>query len=1043
MAFEKIEGLSGTTSWAHLSIHGVDDVLRVKKASYSEALSQPSYATISFVSNNPNLKLKDLLGNTAALTIDGTKHAPGRNYHGLVSSVSQLGQDRNFTHYKAKINSAIALLDKRINVRIFQYQNEVAIIRQILEEHGITNTQFNLMGHYLKREYCVQYNESDLIFVQRLMSEAGIYSFIEHQQDQHSLVITDHPTTHRPITDPELLFHSATGQRHDQAIITQIDRTLLLKSTKTSNTDYNFKQPFLDFYAEESTLDVDLGIRKSELSGLEDYHYPATCADPEASRQKAMNRFKAKRHDHSHIQGKSTAKAMVAGSKFSLSNHPFRAANAEYLIIEVTHHLKQPQVIAEEASNTERDSYYNKFKAIKADTSYRNEPANKPVVGGVQTAIVTGPEGEEIYVDEHARIKVQFHWDRAGRQDENSSCWIRVSQSWAGKGFGAVSIPRVGQEVIVDFINGDPDRPIITGSVYHGTNRPPYGLPANSTRTVFKTDTHKGYGSNEISLEDLKDQEEVYIHAQKDQNNVINNDETTTVGQNRTETVGKDEQQNIGHDRIIETGNDESRSIGNDQRTIVDNDHLIQINRNRIITIEKDLIESVNNQKNQTTYANHWQQTGGNYEHVIQGKLNRESATEITVHTSFLNDTAAKKLILKGPAGTITIDGHGITLKANTIKIKSPAVSFGSGGSNNVAKSTSEAAVGQALDELQQMLSKKNITVNNKAVPNQPAQLKQNKSMPGAAALKRSNALAAKKKTLQQRKDQIMLSRAKANDPATPMDQSLKLGDAADRLEENNVAVERARLADYVYPNNHVGDDAPIGWEKIDMQLPAKEVKKDNKKNFHAELYKSKIDESIVISFKGTQSLADWGQNIKQGIGGDTYQYDRAMQLALRFKKQFGNKLQFAGHSLGGGLASAAAAVTGLPAYTYNSAGLHPNTPKDFNGSLGVANRVTRSWYVKGELLTMSQNNLGKLLPLLAVAPGVGTAGAIFIAGLMAYTALRGNYGMPDAAGTLKKLPAVNGGGSIARHGIGHVIAGIEHQKDEDQATMRQLLQDP
>ncbi len=1049
MAVEAIEGLLGNTCWAHLKIQGVSDILRLKQASITEVISESAYATVQFVSLNPNLGLDNLLGNPALLILDGTTNTPGRRFHGQINSISQKSQDRKYTHYTAIISSAIALLDKRQNVRIFQHQNEIAIIRQILKEHGITDTEFNLMGQYQQREYCVQYNETDLSFIQRLMSEAGIYSFILHKNEQHSLVVTDHPTAHQAIASPDIYFHSATGQRHDQAIITHIDRSFLLKSCKASSTDYNFKKPHLDLYCEEYGLDTDTSTEnhnslikeRADLSRLEDYRYPGNCLDPGEGRQNVTNRFKAKHYDQTHIQGRSTAKAMSAGYKFTLNNHPDRAANTEYLITEITHHIEHPQVMDEESGSTESDSYYNTFKAIEAEVPYRTSPVIKPKTGGVQTAIVTGPEGEEIYVDEYARVKVQFHWDREGQYNENSSCWIQVRQSWAGSGFGAVAIPRVGQEVIVDFINGDPDRPIITGSVYHGTNRPPYGLPENKTRTVFKTDTHQSYGSNEIRLEDLKDQQEIYIHAQKDQNNVVNNDETTSVGRNRTENIGNDEQQSIGHDRIIETGNDETRTIGNDQRTIVVRDNSIKIERNRLITIEKDLIENVNNKKRQITFANYDQETGGNYEHIIKGKLSRESVEKITVDTSHFHAATAEKLILKGPAGTITIDSSGISLKASKILIKAPAISFGSGGSQGIEKFISDVAVGQAIDELQNLVNTKSITVKNKAVTNQPPRLKQRKSRSAQAVV--STALADKKKRLQQRKDLIKQTRTKAKDPATLMDQTIRLEKAADRLEENNIAVERARLADYVYPTNHVGDDAPVGWGKIDMQLPVSEQAKDQAKNFHAEIYKSKIDGSIVLSFKGTSSLSDWGQNIKQGTGGSSYQYERAMKLAQRYKKAYGNKLQFAGHSLGGGLASAAAAVTGLPAYTYNAAGLHPNTPKDFGGSLETANKMSKSWHVKGEILTMSQNNLGKLLPVLAVAPGVGTTGAVFIASLMAYTALKGNYGMPDAAGELKTLPAVHGGGPLARHGIGHVIDGIEQQKAEDKTTMQQFLKGP
>ncbi len=610
-----LQTLPGNSPWAHISIQGIKSELLLQQASIEESLSQPSTATVQLASPDISLANDDILNTPATITIDGTDNHPGRYYHGHISSITHTGQDRNYSYYSICIESAIAIMDKRSNVRIYQQQNEISIIKSLLAEHNISAVEYSLMGNYPERDYCVQYNETDLGFIQRLMSEAGIYSHISHNKASHTLHLNDNPGSHTDIQQSEIAYTSATGQSHDEGIITKLKKQHSIKTDIASVTDYQFKKPALSLYSEKTT--------EQPTSGLEDYSYPGTHNDPDGSNKQANNKQQAEQQDQQHITASGTAKSITAGYSFKLNHHPDTATNSHYLITQTNHSIKQPQVTGEEASTSTSDEYSNSFKAINAHTQYRTGSIAKPKTLGVQTAIVTGPEDEEIYTDEHARVKVQFHWDRESQSNEQSSCWIRTGQSWAGTAFGAVAIPRIGQEVIITFINGDPDRPIITGSVYNGRNRTPYILPEHKTRTVFKTNTHQGEGYNEIRIEDEREAEEIYIHAQKDQNNVVLNNETTNIGRNRTEDTGNDEQQSIEHNRDISTGNDETRTIGRDQSTTIHRDNLIQINRNRQITIEKDLIETVNNHKQQTTYANHTRTTGGNYEHKVKGKHKR------------------------------------------------------------------------------------------------------------------------------------------------------------------------------------------------------------------------------------------------------------------------------------------------------------------------------------------------------------------------------------------------------------------------------------
>jgi type VI secretion system secreted protein VgrG len=296
-------------------------------------------------------------------------------------------------------------------------------------------------------------------------------------------------------------------------------------------------------------------------------------------------------------EGRSTCSRFISGFVFELIDHDREAFNQEYLLVHVSHTGSQPQVLEEGADSAEC-SYTNEFFCIPSSVEFRPRlRAQKPVVEGVQTAMVVGPEGEEIYTDEHGRVKVQFHWDREGQRNERSSCWIRVSQVWAGAGWGAMFIPRIDQEVIVDFEEGDPDRPIITGRVYHGTNTPPYALPEEKTKSTIKSDSSLGGGgSNEFRFEDKSGEEEIYLHGQKDwtiaiehdKEQNIGNDETSEVGNNRTRTVGEDEEVTVGNNRTVTIGNDETVTLGNNRTLEVGADENITIGGNRTEDVGTD-----------------------------------------------------------------------------------------------------------------------------------------------------------------------------------------------------------------------------------------------------------------------------------------------------------------------------------------------------------------------------------------------------------------------------------------------------------------------
>jgi type VI secretion system secreted protein VgrG len=303
-----------------------------------------------------------------------------------------------------------------------------------------------------------------------------------------------------------------------------------------------------------------------------------------------------------------------------------------------------------------------------------------PKMQGPQNAMVVGPAGEEIYTDNYGRVKIQFPWDRYGQYNENSSCWVRMSNNWAGKNWGGIFIPRIGQEVIVDFYDGNPDRPIITGRVYNAEQMPPNTLPAQKTRMTLRSDTHKGEGFNELTFEDEAGQEQIYLHAQKDHNTVILNDETHQIGRDRAKSVGQNQSERIGNDKKINVGNDHTETIGNDGRYSIGRDVHYDIGRTQHEHYGKDHIEGVGNILKQNIYADHLYQAGRNYDGQVNGTYKLDVGTSIDTNTGVHHLKAYKKFIISGPSGKIVIDGSGITLEAPNIRLKGAVSMGGSGG---------------------------------------------------------------------------------------------------------------------------------------------------------------------------------------------------------------------------------------------------------------------------------------------------------------------------------------------------------------------------
>ena len=540
-------------------IPGLDRDLHVIRFEGHEGLSQLFEVHVQVACKAGDLSFADVVGMPAVLTFRVGETV--RHLHGMVASFEQGDEGKKLTAYRAVVVPSVWRLLHRRDSRIFQALTVPEILKKVLSAAGVPSDgfRFSLNGSYAPREYVVQYRESDWTFACRLMEEEGIAYHFEHSESAHLLVLTDAPAAFGPIAAPEkVVFRPPLGALVKDEHVSRFRYSERVRSGKVTLRDYNFKKPGLLLEGAELAEKND---------DLEIYDYPGEHESPDVATALAKVRLEEQQASRRTGDGESACPRFVPGATFTLADHPRDDLNREFLITRVDHHGAEPGLEQGETGAP----YGNRFQVIPAGVPFRPPRITpRPTIKGIQTAIVTGPAGEEIHTDEHGRIKVQFHWDRQGKKDDKSSCWIRVSQIWAGGAWGAVFLPRIGHEVVVDFIEGDPDRPLVVGSVYHGTNVPPYGLPAEKTKSTIKSSSSKGGGgSNELRFEDKKGSEEVFLHGQKDWNILIEHD--------KDQMVGHDESHLVKHDRDLTVGNDDMETIGG----------------NRTIAVAKNLAETV------------------------------------------------------------------------------------------------------------------------------------------------------------------------------------------------------------------------------------------------------------------------------------------------------------------------------------------------------------------------------------------------------------------------------------------------------------------
>lgn len=548
-----------------------EDDLLIQEMSGTESVSQLFEFRLRLISARQDIDVRDIIGKSAILRIEtpDIDHMGGeRHWNGYVTRFARSGrapstEDDPLYTYECDIVPWFWFMTQHEDCRIFQNKTVREIIETIFGEFNYSDFKMELNEDHPTLEYCTQYHETSFDFISRLIEREGIHYYFRHNEDddgetKHILVFTDNNDNNPKLDPDEYPFHHE-GHSHGLDAISKLTLEQQMRTRKITLGDWDFKQKRP---VRENTPTV---ITIGQDRDLERYRYPGGFVESTDGQHLSRMIMEAEEASHLRLRGESQIRTLAPGHTFTLYDHTFDAFNIEYMILSVWHHGRN------NLTGDGPSDYGNGFTVHPHAVTYR-APLNTPkgLVRGPQTALVTGPSGEEIYTDEHGRIKVQFHWDRQGQYDDKTSCWIRVAQVWAGNGYGTLFIPRIGMEVVVDFLEGDPDQPLVTGCVYNGINKPPCDLPANATRSTMKTLSSKGGGGfNELRFEDKKDEEEIFLHAQKDLQ--------TRVTEKATSFIGKDMHALVEENRYEQTTLDHHQTTKGKRFAYVEGDEHLKV----------------------------------------------------------------------------------------------------------------------------------------------------------------------------------------------------------------------------------------------------------------------------------------------------------------------------------------------------------------------------------------------------------------------------------------------------------------------------------
>ncbi|EMA2446457.1 type VI secretion system Vgr family protein [Vibrio fluvialis] len=642
-----------------------DDTLVVRGFDGQETLSseringQPCHGfryELELASRLANLTPEMVVDKAAELTLYRDDMLVQR-VNGIVRRFTQGDTGHHHTFYSLTLVPALERLSLRHNSRIFQLNTVPEILSILLQEMGINDYAFALTRDCAQREFCVQYRETDLDFLHRLAAEEGlVYSFI-HEEGKHTLIFSDASDSLPKLGEP-IPYNTLAGGMIESPYISALSVHTQSEVSQTALQDYSFKKPTYSFA--QQAVGIEMAYQQPDY---EHFDAPGRYKDDVSGKAFSQIRLDYLRRNAHTATGKSNQPLLRPGVKFDLQEHLDDTLNRDWLVVRVTSQGTQPQAL-EEAGGNGATTYANQFTLIPAHRTWRATPQAKPQVDGPMIATVVGPQGEEIFCDEHGRVKLHFPWDRYSNGDEHSSCWVRVSQGWAGSQYGMIAIPRIGHEVIVSFLNGDPDQPIVTGRTYHATNTAPYTLPDNKTKTVLRTETHQGQGYNELSFEDQAGSEQIYLHAQKDFDGLIENDHTSVIKHDKHLTVE--------NDRFSQIKNNQHLTVGGESRTKIGLDQSIEI--------------------------------GGSLHQKVADKTILDSGNEVHLKAgNKLVLDAGSELTIKAAGSFIKVDAGGVHVVGSAINLNSGgSAGSGSGYGGQVAELPGGVEAQAVPEELQQ-----------------------------------------------------------------------------------------------------------------------------------------------------------------------------------------------------------------------------------------------------------------------------------------------------------------------------------------------------
>ena len=648
----------------HLSTVLGTDVLLLTSFSGSEEMSRLFRYQLEMISDDAGIKPQDIVGTPVGWSVergDGSR----RHFHGYVSGLSRGDVDReDRRNYSVEVVPWLWFLTQTSDCKIFQEKDVPTITDEVLADFGGSDYDTDFQLSHKQWEYCVQYRETDFNFLSRLWEQEGIFYYFKHEQGAHKLVLTDHKNGYYPLPESEVDLPPDEGGRAIDDHLTDWQRRFQFVSGKYVQRDFNFETPTNDLETKTDTI-IDLPYVKD----FEVYDYPGEYADKDAGKGETKVRMEEEETTQEVVDGASLCRTFQVGGTFKIGQHRDGSEEGSEVVITSIHHVGNEPLVFETGTDAGVD-YRNSFSCIPAERVFRPSRCTaKPVISGVQTAIVTGPPSEEIYPDEYGRVKCQFHWDRYGSYDDKSSCWIRVSQVHAGLGFGGIDIPRIGEEVVVSFIEGDPDRPLITGRVYHKDNMPPYGLPDSKNISGMKSNSTKGGGGyNEYVMDDTKGNELIREHGQFDKDSTIENDLREHVLNNRSRDVAVDE--------TISIGNDQSITIGNNQTLQVGVGRTITVGATQDASIGADLNENVASNRTTAIGADDTLNVSSNQKHAVGSNRETNVGSNDTLKVgSTLSVSAGQTIELS--AGTkikLAVGGSVIEITPAGITITGPKV---------------------------------------------------------------------------------------------------------------------------------------------------------------------------------------------------------------------------------------------------------------------------------------------------------------------------------------------------------------------------------